>query len=234
VQTAAVGFCIRWCGYFPGIVRHFFLPLCIHGICLLTGINSTPLHHNFTIPLVNQTKQFLTYAQPVLSKQKSFNLNQALVAIWIGINDIGDSSKYNVSFPNFYEKLWNTVFTESVQPLYHAGYHDFLFVNLPPLDRTPGNVNSVSPLPNKTMIGWFNDELERHSTAFGAAHAEVKSMVFDATTLLNYVLDNPSKYGIRNTTSYCPGYTDPDVVVDPGKYGCIPIEEYFWFNTGHM
>jgi phospholipase/lecithinase/hemolysin len=156
------------------------------------------------------------------------------VAIWIGINDISDSSRYNVSFPAFYNSIITALFEESVEPLYEAGYHNFLFINLPPLDRTPGNVGKAEPLPNKTMIDWWDNTLLAHSKAFGAAHGSVKTMVYDANTFLNHVLDNPSEFDITNTTSYCPGYTDPDVVTDPGKYGCIPIDQYFWFNTGHM
>ncbi|KAH7187977.1 hypothetical protein DER44DRAFT_852943 [Fusarium oxysporum] len=194
----------------------------------------TPLHHNFTTPLVNQTQQFLTYAHPVLAKQPSFKQNHALVAIWIGINDISDSSRYKVSFPDFYDSLWDAVFTQSVQPLFDAGYHNFLFVNLPPLDRTPPNVNKMNPLPNATMVNWFGESQARHSEAFAAAHPTAKTMIFDANKFLNNVLDNPGDYEISNTTGFCPGYTNADVVTDPGKYGCVSIDEYFWFNTGHM
>lgn len=111
-----------------------------------------------------------------------------------------------------------------MQPLFHAGYHNFLFVNLPPLDRTPLNVNKVNPLPNKTMISWFGDSQARHIEAFATAHPTAKPMIFDANNFLNHVLDNPSDYGISNATAYCPGYTNADVPTDPGKYGCIPID----------
>lgn len=108
---------------------------------------STPLHYNFTTPLVNQTQQFLTYAYSVLAKQPSLKQNHALVAMWIGINDISDSSRYKVSLPDLYDSLWDAVFTQSVQPLFDAGYHNSLFVNLPPLDRTPPNVNKMKLIP---------------------------------------------------------------------------------------
>jgi phospholipase/lecithinase/hemolysin len=199
----------------------------------LTRIYSTPLHHNFTTPLVNQTQQFLTYVHPVFEKEK-IDQSQALVAIWIGINDISDSSRFKASFPDFYNSIITAVFEESVQPLYQAGYHNFLFVNLPPLDRTPSNIRNPNPLPNKTMVDWWDSTLLSHSNAFSAAHRDVTSMVFDANTFLNDVLDNAKHYGITNTTDFCAGYTDPDIVTDPGKYGCDPIDQYFWFNPGHM
>jgi phospholipase/lecithinase/hemolysin len=195
---------------------------------------STPLHHNFTTPLVNQTQQFLNYVQPYFKRQWTYQESQALVGIWIGINDISDSSKYKVSFPDFYNSIITTLFEDSVEALYQAGYHNFLFINLPPLDRTPSNLVSTHPLPNKTMVDWWDDTLLNHSNAFNSIHSDAKSMVFDANTFLNGVLDNPTDYGITNITNFCPGYTDPTVLTDPGKYGCGPIDQYFWFNSGHM
>jgi phospholipase/lecithinase/hemolysin len=176
----------------------------------------------------------LTWIEPEFRQHLKITQQNTLVAIWIGINDIGDTSKLNVSFPDLYDSIISTMFTESVEPLYEAGYQNFLFVNLPPLDRTPLNVAKAKPLPNKTMIGWWDDILSQKSQAFGAQHEDTNVLLYDANTFLNHILDNPLDYGIKNSTGYCPGYLDADEVTDPGKYGCIPIDEYFWFNTGHM
>ncbi|KAH8695595.1 hypothetical protein BGW36DRAFT_463152 [Talaromyces proteolyticus] len=195
----------------------------------------TPLHHNWTIPLVNQTQRFLSWVQPEFQKKNAISQKDTLLALWIGINDIGDVSRLsNVSFPSLYESIVSTIFNESVQPLFDGGYRDLLLINLPPLDRTPGNVGSSNPLPNKTMIGWWNDALSHYSRDFVSRHQDMNIMNYDANSFLNFVLENPEAYDIRNTTGYCPGYTDPDVMVDPGKYGCLPIDQYFWFNTGHL
>ncbi|KAI3322363.1 carbohydrate esterase family 16 protein [Xylariaceae sp. AK1471] len=189
-------------------------------------------HHDWTVPLVNQTQQYLTWAEPVIGKRKE--KSKALVAVWIGINDINDSSKFNVSFPIFYDELIGAVFAESVRPMYDAGYKNFLFVNLPPLDRTAANVASETPRPNKTMIAWWNDSLARHGQMFAAEHEDAKTMVYDANTFLNGVLDDPLRYGIKNTTSYCSDYADVDVLEHPELHGCLSLDEYFWYNSGHM
>lgn len=193
----------------------------------------TPLHHNWTISLWNQTESFIRNAQPVL--KEFVDPARTLVTVWIGINDIGDSDKYNVSFPAFYESIITTLF-EQVQKVHDSGsYQNWLFMNLPPLDRTPGNlIRSAGPLPNKTMIGWWDDTLADHSAAFQKRNAGVKSMVFDANSFLNGVLDNHTAYDITNVTSYCPSYDQPYILTDPAHYGCLPLDEYFWFNTGHM
>jgi hypothetical protein len=110
--------------------------------------NSTPLHHNFTVSFVNQIKQWSIYAKPVIP----LDVSGALVAIFIGINDISDSAKYTfprnnaTDFPSFYSEIIETEF-EAVEQIYEAGYRNFLFMNLPPpLDRTVRSIESPSLL----------------------------------------------------------------------------------------
>jgi len=59
-------------------------------------------------------------------------------------------------------------------------------------------------------------------------------MIFDTYSYLSGILDNPSRYGIKNTTSYCPNYNAPDIDTNYAAYGCLPIEDYFWYNSGHI
>ncbi|KAI1121171.1 hypothetical protein F5Y10DRAFT_288786 [Nemania abortiva] len=192
-----------------------------------------PQHHDFTVPLVNQTQQYLKWGEPAIGKK--IDKSKALVAFWIGINDINDSSKFtNVSFPAYYNQLIDVVFTQSVHPMYEIGYKNFLFINLPPLDRTVANVASATPLPNRTMIGWWGASLSRRGSMFAAEKKDVRAMIYDANMFLNGVLDDPSRYGIKNTTSYCLDYADPDVQEYPERHGCLPLDDYFWYNSGHM
>ncbi|KAI1270424.1 carbohydrate esterase family 16 protein [Xylariaceae sp. FL1019] len=190
-------------------------------------------HHNFTTPLVNQTQQYLKWAEPVIGRK--MDKSKALVAIWIGINDMNDSSKFrNVSFPDFYDEIISAVFEQSVIPLFESGYKSFLFMNLPPLDRTQDNAASLTPLPNKEMIDWWDKSLAHHSHAFAAKHPSAKTMVYDVNTFLNYVMDNPDEFGIADTTHFCPDYANIDVLYHPEAYNCLPLDKYFWYNSGHM
>lgn len=58
--------------------------------------------------------------------------------------------------------------------------------------------------------------------------------LFDAHKVLQGVLDDPAKYGINNSTGACAASAQPDILTDPGKYGCLPLYEYFWYNSGHL
>ncbi|KAN0089871.1 carbohydrate esterase family 16 protein [Hyaloscypha variabilis] len=195
----------------------------------------TPLHHNFTVSFVNQIKQWAIYAKPVIS----VDLSKALVAIFIGINDISDSSKYTfprnnaTDFPSFYSEIIQTEF-QAIEQIYDAGYRDFLFMNLPPLDRTPSNQATSHPLPNSTMVHEYNAIISTSASKFSASHPGTTALVFDTYSFLSGILDNPSEYGIKNTTGFCPNYDAPDIATNYAAYGCLPIQEYFWYDAGHI
>ncbi|KAF8857775.1 hypothetical protein BDZ45DRAFT_690689 [Acephala macrosclerotiorum] len=195
----------------------------------------TPLHHSYTVSFENQITQWNEYAKPFIP----VDLSKALVAIFIGINDISDSIKYTfprnntTDFPSFYTEIIDTEF-KSIDTIYKAGYRNYLFMNLPPLERTPGNVASTKPLPNSTMVHQYNSIINTTAHTFQSSHPGTKAMVFDTYSFLSVILDDPTPYGIKNTTGYCPRYDAPDIATNYASYGCLPIEEYFWYNTGHI
>jgi lysophospholipase L1-like esterase len=86
---------------------------------------------------VNQILQWFSYARPILKP----SLSKALVAVWIGINDISDSAKYTfprnnaTNFKEFYTEIIATEF-EALETVWRAGYRNYLVMNLPPLERT--------------------------------------------------------------------------------------------------
>ncbi|KAE8341635.1 hypothetical protein BDV24DRAFT_151036 [Aspergillus arachidicola] len=196
------------------------------------SVEHTPLHHNFTVSLVNQVAQYSAYGHPVL--KDIVEPSRALVAIWIGINDINDSAKYAVHFPTFYNELMDILFA-SVRALHSLGYRSYLFINLPPLDRTPSNQNTASPSPNATQVAWFNKALAQHAGSFDKQYPDTNVLLFDANSVLNDMMDQPARHGITNTTSFCSGYDQPDIEWNYRAYGCpTPLDTYFWFNSGHL
>ena len=193
-------------------------------------VGVTPLHHNHTVSLERQIEQFVHYGNPAL---ESIHLRKqhALVAVWIGINDINDlvgTQGKSAIYAPFYENVQDNVF-KNVERIYELGYTNFLFMNLPPLDRGPG-----TPSVNASMVEEFNRILAAHATAFQAKHCNAAVLQFDVNGVLNRVLDEYQDYGFSNITDFCPGYTQPDILSDPEKYGCTDLDTYFWFNSGHL
>ncbi|THY96977.1 lysophospholipase A [Aureobasidium pullulans] len=195
------------------------------------GTQYTPRHKYFTVPLVNQTQQFLTYAQPALANITT--PESTLASFWIGTNDIFDTATSTVPFKTVYTNMIATLFA-SMQTIHDAGYRNFLVMNLAPLDKTPKNVLKRRPLPNTNMVNQFNSILANQATAFQKKNADSNIALFDTNTFLNGVLKNPGQYGIKNTTGFCAAWNQPNVVANAGQYGCQPMEEYFWFNTAHL
>ncbi|KAF3039005.1 hypothetical protein E8E12_005322 [Didymella heteroderae] len=176
-----------------------------------TNTALTPLHWNHTVSLERQIEQFEKYGDPAL--QKVLKRKDALVAVWIGINDINDLVKLrgkNATFAPLYEtvvsaqeKLWARI--------YNLGYRNLLLLNLPPLDRGP------SPSVNNTLVATYNSILASHATDFASKHRDATLLQFDVNTVLNGIFDDAPGYGFTNTTSFCPGYNQPDILSDPQK-----------------
>jgi phospholipase/lecithinase/hemolysin len=189
----------------------------------------TPLHWNHTVSLEKQIQQFEQYGDPAL--QRVLKRKESLVAFWIGINDINDLIKLrgkNESFAPLYQQVQDSQW-RLVEKVYGLGYRNFLVLNLPPLDRGP------SPSVNASLVGTYNAILKEHAGAFQKSHGDATVLLFDVNTVLNGVFNDAGSYGFTNTTSFCPGYNQPDIKTNPGKYGCGEgLDTYLWYNSGHL
>ncbi|KAH8548157.1 hypothetical protein BGW37DRAFT_431400 [Umbelopsis sp. PMI_123] len=185
------------------------------------------LHHNFSIDYVTQIDQWFTYVQPKVEYKSS----NTLAASFIGINDVGDTSKWtNVSFPVFFDGLISSVF-DGLERLYAADIKSFLIINVPPIDRAPGSGGKPMLTAN---INIYNSILSNYTTAFASNHIDAHVFYVDTYAYLNTVLDNAPNYGFKNITSFCPNYDAPDFNTNYAAYGCLAPYEYFWYNSGHI
>ncbi|TRM64119.1 hypothetical protein BD626DRAFT_456576 [Schizophyllum amplum] len=175
-----------------------------------------PLHHDFTVPLVDQVYQWATYAADVLPHPAG----KTLTTWWIGINDTGDTaSNTTLDFGAFWEEEMSSYFA-AVQKAYDSGLNlAHLFLNVPPGERSPANVNDAEKgALLKEHIDLFNAALDDHIMQFAATNPDATVLTFDANKWFNAVLDDPALYGFDNVTGYCT---------------CEDPVGYFWYNTGH-
>ncbi|PIL34580.1 hypothetical protein GSI_03359 [Ganoderma sinense ZZ0214-1] len=173
-----------------------------------------PLHHNFSVDLVDQVQEWALYGSDVVPHPPE----ETLTAFWIGINDTGDTL-YNTTldFKAFWELEMQSLFG-AVQNAYdHYLRGTYLFITLPPLERSPDHIGtSIAPLYKQNIID-YNTALINHTERFAAAHRDVNVLTFDAHAWFNKILDTAEDYGFTNITGFCE-CTDPT---------------FFWFNTGH-
>ncbi|KAI5293759.1 hypothetical protein KEM52_005249 [Ascosphaera acerosa] len=195
---------------------------------------STPRHHNFSLQFDEQIETWVNHTGRFLTLDR----HTTLVATFIGINDIQDSSKTTADvagagFSRLYADMIATQYA-GLEKLYESGFRNFLVIGLPILDKTPPNLHADAPLPNATMIRTWNTLLERGARSFEAKHPTSNIFYFDLYGFLTGIYENARSYGFTNVTGICTAYDQADVQWNYGKYGCQPIEEYFWFNTGHI
>lgn len=183
-----------------------------------------------------QTEFLPLYAADEVLPWKS---SDTLFGIFIGINDVGNSyGSLNSSVD-----LNGLIFAEYaslVEQLYSAGAKNFLFLNVPPVDRSPlttAQGANASALEAKD-IAYFNSQVSVLATNLTTTHKDATAFVFDTNTLFTQVLDDPQRFPetalYKNTTNYCVGYENGTPTEDYFNATCgIPVNEYFWLNSLH-
>lgn len=93
--------------------------------------------------------------------------------------------------------------------LYDAGARNFIFFNVPPTYRAPAGKSMFlrylmagrGSSTVRSRIALWNVELEKLVDDFRETHPGVHAVVYDAAAIFNSVLDNPTKYGFKDSIS---------------------------------
>jgi phospholipase/lecithinase/hemolysin len=81
--------------------------------------------------------------------------------------------------------------------LYSAGARNFLFVDVPPIHKSPAGRS----LKSGSSYEAFNTHLHFHARAFAAGHADATVMLFSSWSTFSRFLDNPVAYGFEQSDS---------------------------------
>ncbi|KAL9576427.1 MAG: hypothetical protein Q9212_007104, partial [Teloschistes hypoglaucus] len=151
-----------------------------------------------------------TFAQHYGSRQDAdWTSENSLFAIFFAINDV-DGTFDRTPSPN--EHIFS-VFTSLIDQLHTFGAHNFLILNVPPIDRSPGNTAKF-PSPKlarlKAYIAESNTRMSRVAASFVARHPGTKVFTHNTHAFINAVLDNPKAFeatnGLREMGKFCPAY----------------------------
>ncbi|KAJ3850977.1 hypothetical protein EV368DRAFT_44095 [Lentinula lateritia] len=187
------------------------------------------------LSVVDQVSQFQEFlaSKPVGAEWSSSN---SLFAIWIGINDVGNSFPWtNISQPILYEKLMARLASQ-VEILYSSGARSFVFLTVPPTDRAPLQIEQGPEVAAqfKGFLADYNNQLDATVNNFTQHHPDVDlAMVFDTRPIFNTLLDNSQTFGFVNITGYCEAYENGTPDMTTQVEGCAPVSSYFWLNTLH-
>lgn len=154
------------------------------------------------LSLTDQVNQFLTnYASK--PSTTPWNSRDTLFSVWIGINDIGNSYYLSGDRDAFSDTLLDAYFA-LVQQLYNTGARNFLFVNVPPIDRSPLMLaqSDWSQTTEKSVIEGFNTKLTARTASLKANHSDVTTWIWDSNAAFTAILDDPTSYGFEDATTF--------------------------------
>lgn len=136
--------------------------------------------------------------------------DETLFAIFVGINDVARTWSRK-DRGNVYDKFFAT-YRHVLDSLYLLGGRNFVLLNVPPFERTPG----ILPFPAAMRSQWslavqdWNSRIVKVVQDFTSAYSDVKAGVIDTHTLFNDTLNdpcsNPLTCSIRDTTHFCLAY----------------------------
>lgn len=129
--------------------------------------------------------------------------------------------------------------------LYNAGARSFVFLNVPPLERTPlfieqgstavTQVKSATLDYNTQLSSRIKTFIQQYNSSSVAKKNGALGLVklFDTQKVFNTLLNNADALGFVNITGYADlyqnGTPNPTTQIYPYK----PASSYFWLNTLH-
>ena len=178
---------------------------------------------------------------PKYASQPAFfdwKADDTLFASFLGINDIGNS----YANPNASSVLADTIaeYASLMDEVYQSGARNFLFLNVPPVNRAPLTTaqGSSAETSEADYIEAFNVNITLMAANLSLTYSDATTFVFDTNNIFNQVLDFPCAYPetcpYLNTTEYCYWYENGTTSWYSFNKKCgIPVDEYFWLNTLH-
>lgn len=142
----------------------------------------------------------------------SWKADDTIFGVFIGINDVGNSYGRGAAATKILNKEIFAVYEGLMEMLYNIGARNFLFLNVPPVDRSPltAGQGAASQALEKADIEAFNDKVGQLADQLKDAHSDVNIFTVDTNSLFTEVLDKPSSFPqtalYKNTTAYCDAY----------------------------
>ncbi|KAH9843044.1 uncharacterized protein C8Q71DRAFT_233062 [Rhodofomes roseus] len=115
-----------------------------------------------------------------------------LFATWVGINDCSYETPETI--PGVVSDLFKLQ-----AKLYEHGARNFMFVDLPPIERSPSGPSPeraarmfADKLPRTAL---WNTTLRTQAAAFAASHGDATVLIYSSWHLFTKVLDDPTTFG---------------------------------------
>ncbi|THH20678.1 hypothetical protein EW146_g716 [Bondarzewia mesenterica] len=139
------------------------------------------------------TRQFLPLAGQK-PEWAPWGASDSLFVTWVGINDCAFLSS---SEPSLVKDVIEDLFSLQ-EKLYEAGARNFLYINVPPINRSPAvpATKSADPKHSEPYKMW-NYNLMETAKEFTLSHPDITALVFSSWDTFNRVLDDPVAFGFN-------------------------------------
>ncbi|KZV98253.1 hypothetical protein EXIGLDRAFT_832338 [Exidia glandulosa HHB12029] len=155
---------------------------------------------SFADQVVQFTKGYTANGKPG-GKLKSWTGANSAVAMWFGINDIGLTYMKSGDRLAFNDKILDKYF-EQVRTLYTLGHRNFVFLNVPPVNRSPMMISEKVGDKVKPIILNYNSKLAKRVATFKTNHPNAKVTLIDTHTVMRNLLNSPKKHGFKDATTF--------------------------------
>lgn len=191
-----------------------------------------------TVPDYRQqvNTEFMPYYVDENAANSDWTPQNSLFITFFGINDVTNS--YSAQNTTINGDIL-TVYSGLVGQLYNAGARNFLFMNVPPVNLSPGTVmNGASAQALESAdITNFNNQIAQVASTY-STYPDATVFLYDTNAMFSHVLKNPTSFqqtaGYVNTTTYCTAYANGTPAEDSFDPSCgVPVNQYFWLNTLH-
>ncbi|KAF4442946.1 hypothetical protein F53441_11590 [Fusarium austroafricanum] len=173
---------------------------------------STVLTYDFAVTGATVDKEIVaTYAQYCVDDQVAqykqyvagkISSAETLVAVWIGINDLGEPFWKKAEAP--IEKTLDRYFS-LLKTLSETGLKKFALLTVPPFaDQIPA-MNGQSESDLKTLrsnIIAYNKGLTDRAASFASSSSGIQAVVFDTKPTFDTAVKNFKEYGAKYSTCY--------------------------------
>ncbi|OOF96097.1 carbohydrate esterase family 16 protein [Aspergillus carbonarius ITEM 5010] len=124
----------------------------------------------------------------------------AVFGVWIGINDIGNAF-YNTDAETFTPKLTSRL-QSLMQEIYDNGGRKFLFLNVPPTNRTPMFIDQGNETTAEvaSYLEVYNRNLKSMVEGWARERGDITTVFYDAWSFMSKVLNDPTAYGFPDAT----------------------------------
>lgn len=122
-----------------------------------------------------------------------------------------------------------------VETLYESGARSFLFLTVPPIDRSPLMIQNGEYTTSgvKASTADYNFQLSERAAAFVQAHPDSEAKIYDTSRVFNTLLNSADALGYVNVTGYAEPYQNGTPERTTQVDGYAPVSSYFWLNSLH-